>query len=529
MKATIPKMLAGLFLAASLAQAEEFLPVLKANGRVYVNVTVTSVTKTDISFFSASGVGNAKLKSLDPDLQQHFHYSPPVAGAAINGPVTNTPVTNSPTTNKPVVNGPATNKPATSMLIIISPATHRQVTGAPVTNKPTTSELATNKPRANEPLTKAPMTNGPVTNKPATSKLIAISPANNRQVTNSPVINRLTTSESATNKPRANEPLTKAPTTNGPVTNKPAIIKPVTNVPVAIRQTKAEAKQPQTLADARQGFVTKLIRHVSSVEPPTRPPAGVLDLVAYHSQIGYMAAYISPSPKDGKRHPAIIWLAGGFDHSIDDTFWTAFPPANDQSGSAFRKARIVMMYPALRGGNKNPGWNEGFYGEVDDVLSAVAFLKKQDYVDPDRIYLGGHSTGGTLALLVAESATNSLRAVFAFGPVSDISDYGADRLPFNVKDPQEVALRSPGKWLPSIHVPTFVFEGAEEPSNIDDLRQLAWTSKNPLIKFCPVEGASHFSILAPESRLIAAKILADTNPALNISFTEQELKEAFKK
>jgi hypothetical protein len=498
MKATLPKMLAGLLLAASLAQAEEFLPVLKANGRVYVNVTVTSVTKTDISFFSASGVGNAKLKSLDPELQQHFHYSPPVAGAATNGP----------TTNRPVANGSATNKPASSMLIIISPATNRQVTNALVANRPMTSEPAINKPRANVPMTNRQVTNPPVTNRPATNKPRASEPWTNAPTANGP----------ATNKPE-----TKKPTANGPMTNLPAV------KPVTIVQTKAEAKEPQSLADARQGFVTKLIRHESSVEPPTRPPAGVLDLVAYHSQIGYMAAYLGPSPKDGKKHPAIIWLAGGFDHSIDDTFWTEFPSKNDQSGSAFRKAGIVMMYPALRGGNKNPGWSEGLYGEVDDVLSAIAFLKKQDYVDPDRIYLGGHSTGGTLALLVAESATNSLRAVFSFGPVSDISDYGADRLPFNVKDPQEVALRSPGNWLPSIRVPTFVFEGAEEPSNIDALHQLAWTSKNPLIKFCPVEGASHFSILAPESRLIAAKILADTNPALNISFKEQELKEAFRK
>ena len=30
------------------------------------------------------------------------------------------------------------------------------------------------------------------------------------------------------------------------------------------------------------------------------------------------------------------------------------------------------------------------------------FLAAQPYVDPARIYLGGHSTGGTLALLVAE-------------------------------------------------------------------------------------------------------------------------------
>ncbi len=127
-----------------------------------------------------------------------------------------------------------------------------------------------------------------------------------------------------------------------------------------------------------------------------------------------------------------------------------------------------MMYPSLRGGNKNPGFIEGFYGEVDDVLGASEYLAKLDYVDPKRIYLGGHSTGGTLALLVAES-TDRFRAVFAFGPVEDASDYGSKYLPFDISNRKEVDLRSPIKWLQAIRNPTFVFEGTERRSNIDSV------------------------------------------------------------
>jgi cytochrome c biogenesis protein CcmG, thiol:disulfide interchange protein DsbE len=59
---------------ALAARSDEFLPVLKVNGDVYSNVTVTTVTATDIFFTHANGVGNAKLKNLAPELQQHFHY-----------------------------------------------------------------------------------------------------------------------------------------------------------------------------------------------------------------------------------------------------------------------------------------------------------------------------------------------------------------------------------------------------------------------------------------------------------------------
>ena len=54
------------------------------------------------------------------------------------------------------------------------------------------------------------------------------------------------------------------------------------------------------------------------------------------------------------------------------------------------------------GRTRSPGRVEFCAGEVDDVLAAARFLATQPYVDTNRIYLGGHSTGGTLALLVSE-------------------------------------------------------------------------------------------------------------------------------
>jgi dienelactone hydrolase len=58
------------------------------------------------------------------------------------------------------------------------------------------------------------------------------------------------------------------------------------------------------------------------------------------------------------------------------------------------------MQPALRGSNGNPGRNECLF---DVVIAAARFLRERPDVDPTGVYLGGHSTGGTLALLAAES------------------------------------------------------------------------------------------------------------------------------
>jgi cytochrome c biogenesis protein CcmG/thiol:disulfide interchange protein DsbE len=72
----------GIFLAVFAANADEKLPLLKSGDNVYSNVTVTSVTATDIYFTYSGGIGNAKLKNLDRELQKHFHFDAAKAGAA---------------------------------------------------------------------------------------------------------------------------------------------------------------------------------------------------------------------------------------------------------------------------------------------------------------------------------------------------------------------------------------------------------------------------------------------------------------
>jgi len=287
---------------------------------------------------------------------------------------------------------------------------------------------------------------------------------------------------------------------------------PQAPVPKAAEKAKAEpdalARPASSLTAARRGFSTHLLRRESIGEAPDPPPPGVLALVSYPGPLGPMAAYVSPSPNDGKQHPAIIWLVGGSSNSIGSTAWERQPPDNDQSARGFRASGIVMMYPSLRGGNMNPGYRERFFGEVNDVIAAARFLAQLDYVDPHRIYLGGHSTGGTLALLVAESS-DQFRAVYALGAVGDMLGYGKDAVPFDLSNSKEVQLRSPKLWLDSIHVPTFVFEGTEAPANIESLRDMARLNRNPLVRFREIPGGTHFTIIAPLVSEIARQIQQD--------------------
>ncbi|MFO0936942.1 MAG: prolyl oligopeptidase family serine peptidase [Gemmataceae bacterium] len=241
------------------------------------------------------------------------------------------------------------------------------------------------------------------------------------------------------------------------------------------------------------------------------PPVGLFRPVDYKSPIGELGAYLTLTIKDGKKHPAIIWIHGGDCNSIGDV-WTPASASNDQTAAQYRKAGLVMMYPSLRGGNENPGLREGFYGEVDDILAAAQYLATQPDVDPERIYLGGHSTGGTLVLLVAAAAPAKMfRGVISFGPVEDVEGYGPNNpyCPFDMSNPMELALRAPIRWNKDIQTPTYIIEGNRD-GNIESLRAMKSESKNANLHFFTAMNGTHFSILAPINKLIAEKIASDS-------------------
>jgi len=177
---------------------------------------------------------------------------------------------------------------------------------------------------------------------------------------------------------------------------------------------------------------------------------------------------------------------------------------------AFREAGLIVFYPSVRGLNGNPGQIEGFYGELDDLVAATKWLKQQPGVDPDRVYLGGHSSGGTMVLLAA-AYSGDWKGVISFGPVHDPRGYGPmlwGALPFNSGSNVDSDLRAPMKWLGSITMPTLVIEG-DQRGNVGSLDLMRSANHNPAVHFALGRGCSHFSILRPASEKIAKALVGD--------------------
>lgn len=199
---------------------------------------------------------------------------------------------------------------------------------------------------------------------------------------------------------------------------------------------------------------------------------GVVDFqkISYRSTADGMVipAYLfAPLHRRGVRgHAAMIWVHGGVHGNWDQSMLPFVREAVDRG--------YVIVAPDYRG---STGHGEAHhmaidYGgkEVDDVLSAVDFLKTLPFVDQDRLGIMGWSHGGFIAAHSLFRKTQPFKAGAAIVPVTNLvfrlsykgpgyqRDYAAEPgiggLPF--EKPDEYIRRSPLYHVEDLGVPILV-------------------------------------------------------------------------
>lgn len=147
----------------------------------------------------------------------------------------------------------------------------------------------------------------------------------------------------------------------------------------------------------------------------------------------------------------MVFAHGGF----------ALGGGDDEMAVPFVKAGFIVMLPAVRAENGNPGNFEVFLGEVDDVIAAGRKAKTLPGADPDRVYLFGHSIGGGLATLAALSGDHPFRIVGAAGgnySILSCKDIASEWGTFKPTE-AECKARFPDTYLPTLKTPLYSYVG----------------------------------------------------------------------
>ncbi|MGY5806520.1 alpha/beta hydrolase family protein [Rhizobium sp. LEGMi198b] len=230
---------------------------------------------------------------------------------------------------------------------------------------------------------------------------------------------------------------------------------------IAAKAAEASVDPPLLAGDyakERHKFRTDLLNKgpaPDKYEPLVAPSDA--DQIFYRSGLGgelELVAWVSRYERTPKPKPAVLFLHGG--NAIGQGHWLLMKP--------YVEAGYVVMIPSMRGENGQKGNFSGFYDEVADVLAASDRLRHLPGVDPHRLFLAGHSVGGTLAMLAAMSAKRFRAAT----PISGNPDAFAffhrypEDIRFNAKNPREFQMRSPVCYAHSFKCPLKVMHASEE-------------------------------------------------------------------
>ena len=185
----------------------------------------------------------------------------------------------------------------------------------------------------------------------------------------------------------------------------------------------------------REHFRTELVKRGPSPQQWSNDPLPAnVSLVDYKSDGRSLSAWLF-RPEDGKgeRRPALVYLHGGF----------AFGAGDFDDCRPFVEAGFVVLCPTFRGENGNPGDFEMMFGEVDDAAEAVRWLARQEYVDPQGVFVFGHSSGGVISAILSLYGDLPVRhtgsAGGLYGP--DLFDAMTTTVPFDRRDGREAKMR----------------------------------------------------------------------------------------
>ena len=265
---------------------------------------------------------------------------------------------------------------------------------------------------------------------------------------------------------------------------------------VSLSSTSSASTQlvkQEDYASFRSRFRTNLVRTGPSPQPagPLSIPSGASKLTYKSDSLTLNALYSLPNGyqrDSSNKVPAVVFLHGGF--AFGDGDWEMVLPYLD--------AGFAVMIPLLRGENFQAGDFTLYYREVDDVLAADVELTKQSEIDHERIFIAGHSAGGTLATL-ASLASNRFRAVASFSGMMDVrSENKAPLLVFDTADPDEIRARSAIEFSASFKSPARLYFGQQERWALQETNATAnQAQKHGLDVKAVVVPGDHFSSVPP--------------------------------
>lgn len=186
---------------------------------------------------------------------------------------------------------------------------------------------------------------------------------------------------------------------------------------------------------------------------------------------------------EGDKAEHLPWVAAGFAVVSYDISGPAPEKIDDdapliRAATEFRKAR---------------------FGVSDGLAALDAALAKYPQIDPDRLYVAGHSSAGTLALQVA-AASDRFKGCVAFAPITDVGEHLKEALPeLDGAIPgfaEAIRQASPSSQVAAFRCPVFLFH-ADDDTNVPTASLVAFKdtllAQHKAVDYVAVASGGHYN------------------------------------
>lgn len=137
-------------------------------------------------------------------------------------------------------------------------------------------------------------------------------------------------------------------------------------------------------------------------------------------------------PVTRARHPGLVLVHGSGPHDEDETV-LANKPFRDLAGGLASRGVAVLRYEKRThkyGDRMDPHEVKLEQETIDDALAAVALLRERPEIDPQRVFVLGHSLGGMAAPLIAQRDDRLAGIVIMAGNARSILDLLEDQIEY---------------------------------------------------------------------------------------------------
>jgi dipeptidyl aminopeptidase/acylaminoacyl peptidase len=179
---------------------------------------------------------------------------------------------------------------------------------------------------------------------------------------------------------------------------------------------------------------------------------------------------------ENQKYPLIVYVHGGPENCEKNGWNTSY----SKWGQIAAAKNYFVFYPNYRSSSgrgvefSRLGFGDLAAGEFDDIIDGMDYLIEKEYVDRDKVGIGGGSYGGYFAAWGATKHTDRFAAAVSFVGVSNmISKRNTTDIPYEDyyvhwgiwthEDYELIYSRSPVKYAYQSRTPTLILHGKNDP------------------------------------------------------------------